>query len=168
MRTIFSGLLVACLLFLVPSVSHAAYVLPYPSYMPGNKLYKVSRVVDIAKGWWSWGTIASLKYHMALSDKYLVEAKILFEYGQYLLAFDALTRSDEHARQIKPLIAQGAEEGKDMTRFDALVAEAMTVHMSILDKIRESTPATFLWQPERAKEIHLSIHDRLEQSYVIR
>jgi len=64
------------------SLIHAEYVLPYPSYMPGNKIYRVSRVVDKIKKYWYFGNIAQIKYHLALADKYLVEAKTLMEYDQ--------------------------------------------------------------------------------------
>src|SRR5450759_5012191 len=83
------------LVFSHSSLVYADYVLPYPSYMPGSSLYKVSRVVDLLKFYWSWGNIAQIKYHLALSDKYLIEAKTLMEYKQFLLGTDDLRRYDK-------------------------------------------------------------------------
>lgn len=161
-------LLVSCLLLLVPSIAHAAYVLPYPSFMPGNKVYKISRYIDVSRKWWSWGTIASLKYHQGLADKYLVEAKTLFEYKQYPLALDALARSDAHVSALRPLLSQGTADGKDMTKFAAAVDEEMTIHKSVIARIVSEVPETFPWQPERAPESNLLLHDILRQSYEIR
>lgn len=166
---IFSRFVILVVLFF--SFAHpifAAYVLPYPSYMPGNKLYKVSRVVDVVKGWWSWGSIAQLKYHMALADKYLVEAKTLFEYQQYPLALDALARSDKEILYLKPFIDRAEKEGKDMLAFKQIVDDAMTVHKKILTEIKKTVPETFTWQPEKAQEEELMLHMRLQYSYEIR
>ena len=86
-----------------PSSVFADYTLPYPSYMPGNKLYKASRLFDELQKYWHWGNIASVKYRLKIADKYLVEAKVLFEYKQYVLALDALERSDMHIKSLLEL-----------------------------------------------------------------
>src|SRR5450759_4493421 len=99
------------LIFSHSSLVYADYVLPYPSYMPGSSLYKVSRVVDRLKFYWSWGNIAQIKYHLALSDKYLVEASTLMEYKQYLLGVDALRRSDAEFTKLPVYVAGAKKEG---------------------------------------------------------
>lgn len=143
-------LLFIILLFLLLQVPvFADYVLPYPSYMPGHKLYKVSRIIDELKRYWYWGNIAQAKYHQGLSDKYLVEAKTLFEYRQYPLALDALKRSDEHFQK-------GA--------FD----EARETHTAIFNQLMTMLPETFVWQDEYKAPLNLNLHASLNRSLQIR
>lgn len=146
----------------------AEYVLPYPSYMPGNKMYRVSRIIDTLKNYWYWGTIAQIKYHLGLSDKYLVEAKTLFEYKQYLLASDALKRSDAALDGILPLVDKGYGEGKDMSQFEKTLVEAMQVHVEKLTAMSEQLPAEFLWTPEKKDATNISIEQLLRASIVLR
>lgn len=128
-----------------------AYTLPYPSYMPGHKFYKISRLLDKAKSWWYWGTLGQRKYHSALSDKYLVEAKTLFEYQQYLLAVDALKRSNEHLM----LISLRSNE-------------QMKAHVDILYQLKQILPREFLWRPEKQEPTYLPLHQILDESIAIR
>lgn len=147
-------LIVFCLLRTVSSV-RADYVLPYPSFMPGNKLYRISRLVDEVKKYWYWGRIGQIKYHMMLSDKYLVEAKTLFEYKQYLLAVDALARSNFHFKAIKA------------GSFD-LIREQSLAHRQVLEELRMELPDQFDWTPERKNTTVLPIGKLLEEATVIR
>jgi len=147
---------------------YAEYVLPYPSYMPGNKMYQVSRIIDTLKNYWYWGTIAQIKYHLGLADKYLVEAKTLFEYKQYLLATDALLRSDAELTGIIPLIEKGSVEGKDMSQFENTIVEAMQVHLEKLEVMAEQLPGEFLWTPEKKDATNLSIRQMLDTAISIR
>ena len=147
---------------------HADYVLPYPSFMPGNKIYHVSRIMDTLKAYWYWGTIAEIKYHLSLSDKYLVEAKTLFEYKQYLLATDALSRSDAALSGISKLLDRGNEEGKDMSEQKAIVVEAMKTHISTIENMRQWLPNEFQWTPEKDAATDLSIGAMLDTSIQIR
>ena len=66
--------------------AESQYVLPYPSAMPGSFLYKLNLVQEEILRYWYFGDFGQFKYNLGLSDKYLVEAKTLFEYKQYLLA----------------------------------------------------------------------------------
>jgi len=86
------------------AVFASSYILPYPSYMPGNKLYRISRFIDSISRYWYWGNLSNIKYHQKLSDKYLVEAKVLFDYGQYFLGVEALKRSNEEIKLVRPYI----------------------------------------------------------------
>ena len=145
MRLFFIFLLV---LFLQAPV-YAEYVLPYPSYMPGHKLYKVSRILDDLKQYWYWGTIAQSKYHQGLSDKYLIEAKTLFEYKQYPLALDALRRSDQYFQKNTPDAAREA-------------------HTRALTLLNAQLPESFVWQDERRPPIALDLLGALNRSIAIR
>ena len=142
-------LLLISFLALASSV-RAEYVLPYPSFMPGNKLYRVTRIVDKLKNYWYFGTIAQAKYHLGLSDKYLVEAKTLFEYKQYLLAVDALGRSDDEFRKVSknPAAAQK--------------------HIEVLTQLLSLVPDTFTWTPEKSEATRLPLKDLLEASIRLR
>lgn len=139
--------------FLIYTPVFASYVLPYPSYMPGHTLYRISRTVDELKRWWYWGKIASAKYHLALSDKYLVEAKTLFEYKQYLLALDALARSDYQFSQITPSPVPG---------------DARNAHREVLIELAGKLPSSFEWQDEHKAPMHLNIAGALTHSLQVR
>lgn len=128
---------------------HAEYLLPYPSYMPGHKLYTLSRILDGLKRYWYFGTIAKTKYHQSLSDKYLVEAKTLFEYKQYPLALDALERSDQHFQKST---SDGAREA----------------HVETLNLLKAQLPETFVWQDEHQQPMTLAIREALNHSIAIR
>ena len=88
----------------VPLAQAVDYVLPYPSYMPGNPMYKIRQILERAQEYWYFGDMAKVKYHLKMADKYLVEAKTLFEYKQYLLAVDALQRSNQQFQPLPQLL----------------------------------------------------------------
>jgi hypothetical protein len=157
---------VVCLFGAQPA--YAEYVLPYPSYMPGNTLYRVSRIIDTMKNYWYWGTIAQIKYHIGLSDKYLVEAKTLFEYMQYLLATDALQRSDTELSGLPALIERGIREGKDMSGQQSSLSDAMRVHGTTLESMKKQLPSEFQWTPEKTAATDLPIGSMLDTSISLR
>lgn len=156
-----------CLLFIVRP-AFAGYVLPYPSIMPGNKLYRISRVVDQLKKYWYFGNIARIKYHLGLADKYLVEAKTLMEYKQYLLATDALHRSDREFLQLPKYVADAKKENKDMSAFTALIVEAAEIHISALSMLAPTVPEQFIWTPEKEKPTELNLSVLLRASQELR
>ena len=160
-------LLISYCLFFIPSVN-AAYVLPYPSYMPGNKMYRISRVVDQLKKYWYFGNIAQIKYHLELSDKYLVEAKTLLEYKQYLLGVDALKRSDVEFQQLPDFVAKAEKENKNMKNFISLIIEAATMHISVLSTLESTVPMQFIWTPEKEKPTELNLKYIVHSSIEIR
>lgn len=161
------GLILICFL-LLPQQVMADYVLPYPSFMPGNKVYRITRVIDELKRFWYFGTIARIKYHLGLSDKYLVEAKTLFEYKQYLLAADALTRSDRQLTGLPVLLTAGDSEKKDMSPLRLLVTESMSAHAGVLTALKDQLPPEFIWQPEKSAPTTLPIAGMLANSLQIR
>lgn len=157
---------VVCLFVAQPA--YAEYVLPYPSYMPGNTLYRISRIIDTMKNYWYWGTIAQIKYHIGLSDKYLVEAKTLFEYKQYLLATNALQRSDTELSGLPTRMSEGSREGKDMSSQKNILSDAMQVHIASLELMKKQLPSEFKWTPEKAAATDLSIGLLLDTSIGLR
>ncbi len=147
---------------------HAEYVLPYPGYMPGNKLYVISRLIDTLRQPFYFGNISAYKYHLGLSDKYLVEAKTLFEYKQYLLASDALLRSDSEFARVPVYLRRAASEGKDVRALELQLREAAARHTQVLTGLQSGLPDTFEWKPEKSDATTLSIKDMLRQSGMVR
>ena len=168
MKTLFTYLLLSTIYLLLTTSTNASYVLPYPSYMPGNKIYRISRVVDHLKNYWYFGNIAQVKYHLSLSDKYLVEAKTLFEYNQYLLATDALVRSDKEFLQLPVHIKGAKEEGADVINLKNLIGESAKKHTEVLSNLLMIAPADFTWTPEKAKPTELNLQKSIQSSLDIR
>lgn len=148
--------------------AHADYVLPYPSYMPGNKIYKITRIVDVLKRFWYFGNIAQVKYHLGLSDKYLVEAKTLMEYNQYLLGADALTRSDKEFSGIPMNLAGAKNEGVDITALKETIRDAADKHIQVLSGLLTQVPMQFTWKPEKASSTDLNLGSMIQSSLKLR
>lgn len=166
-------ILLTLFLFLVPRVyatsnSASEYVLPYPGVMPGNKLYKVYELFDLAKKYYSFGDFAQFKYNLAQSDKYLVEAKTLFEYKQYPLALKSLDRSNNHFKKIYPSLISASKNGKNITEKKRLYGEAILKHLEVLRSITPTLPEVFIWQDEKKPPVTLSIRRALENSIRLR
>ena len=125
--------------------------------MSGNKLYTLSRIFDQVQDRWYFGSIAQIKYHLKLSDKYLVESKILFEYQQYLLAADALNRSNNEFLAIPGHISKASQEGKDVRNISETVRSAAMKHTEVLTIINTSVPKSFLWVPEKSASTELDL-----------
>jgi len=154
--------------FVFPLSVRAAYVLPYPSYMPGNKLYRISRIIDTLKRYWYFGNIAQIKYHMQLSDKYLIEAKTLMEYQQYLLGSDALLRSDKEFMQLPAYVQRVKAEHVDVTIYKQFIREEGMKHEEILSSLIQAIPKEFTWTPEKATATHLNLNEMVGHSIDLR
>lgn len=152
--------------FPVPTV--AAYVLPYPSLMPGHKLYRVMRFVDEMKRYWYWGSLSSYRYYLGQSDKALVEAKTLFEYQQFLLATRALKRSNDALIGALDPLRRAKGEGKDIEKYTRELVDAMDVHKRLIVKLKAETPEEFYWIPEKSDPQILPIHQALFEAERIR
>lgn len=167
-RGILFSTAVICVLFLLPQAIHASYVLPYPSYMPGNKMYRITRIIDRIKAPFYFGNLSSYTYHLSLSDKYLVEAKTLFEYKQYLLAADALQRSDAQFAAIPPFLSGAKKEGKDIRMYMSQYAYAAQEHERVLTGLMNILPESFEWSPEKSASTTLSLRDMIAASVTVR
>ncbi len=162
------GFSILLVFLLFPRYVKAEYLLPYPSFMPGNKLYKFSRVLDVVKEWWYFGTISQFKYHLNLADKYLIEAKTLFEYKQYLLATDALKRSNQQFKLMPDIIHKATKEGKDQRQLTVIGKEAVKVHTETLVKLKNEVPQEFLWTPEKEAPTKLNLYQILDEAISLR
>jgi hypothetical protein len=152
------------ILLLLTKPARADYILPYPSVMPGNKLYTLVRVFDEMKKWWYWGNIAKVKYYQALSDKNLVEAKVLFEYKQYLLGHEALVRSTSAFLEIPQYIAAAKRAGKNSQPLEALYQSQAQTHIEVLQNLAGQIPSDFTWVPERGTPTALPLGEDITRA----
>lgn len=140
------------------------YVLPYPGLMPGNRLYRLKEIADRVSQFWAFGNFSRHKYELALADKKLVEAKILFEYQQYPLALKALTNSNIHFQKAVYFLGQAEREGKNISQKSKNFKAAAEKHKEVLGKLKKELPGEFLWQPEKKPAEKLEIHQFLEEA----
>jgi hypothetical protein len=122
------------------------------------------RIVDTLKNFWYWGNIAQTKYHLELADKYLVEAKTLMEYNQYLLGSDALLRSDREFKKLTNFIRRAKNEKKDISLLKKAVEGASGKHGEVLKLLSGILPDHFTWTPERDTPTELKLQDMVKNS----
>lgn len=145
----------------------STYILPYPSAMPGNVFYKLHLIMEKILQYWYFGDFGKFTYNLKESDKYLVEAKTLFEYDQYLLGFSALKKSDNFFRQINPDLLNAKKHGKNINDKKILLHQAALKHIEILEKIKGEVPSEFTWLPEKGNETHLDLLQKINVSEVM-
>lgn len=155
-------------IFFAKEAIAAPYTLPYPGYMPGNPLYKVSNIIDVVQKWWSFGNFAKFSYHISLADKKLVEAKTLFEYEQYLLGYQALETSDKNFREASVFLLAAEHEGKNISQKKTLFQNAVEKHITVLTVLKKALPETFIWKPEKEKPVSLPLQKKIEDSLSLR
>jgi len=152
---IYTKLLVTCvvllwIIFFTPASAFAQeYVLPYPGFMPGHSLYKISNIVDKLQEWWSFGDFTKFHYHLNAADKKLVEAKILFEYKQFLLASESLQIYEKHLKLANNYLSTAVANGKNISQNRRLFTSAILKHSEVLEKLKLNLPERFLWSPEK-------------------
>lgn len=151
-------------LVLTPVNAQSDYVLPYPSFMPGNIFYKVSLVKDKILKYWYFGDFGQFKYNLKQADKYLVEAKILFEYKQYWLAVGALEKSDAHIEEVLPSLLEAERNEKNISEKSSILKLAKEKHIEVLEKIKGQIPETFYWDPEKGEAKNLKLHEIIDDS----
>ena len=144
------------------------YVLPYPSGMPGSLLYKIHLVYENVSKYWYFGDFGQFDYNLKTADKYLVQAKTLFEYKQYLLGYNALKKSDSYFVNIMPSLARAERNGKNTLKKKTVLREASQKHIEVLEKTEQETPDVFNWQPEKALSTNLYLKKDIEKAINIR
>ena len=161
-------LIIFCNLLFTDTTYAADYVLPYPSYMPGHPLYQLSTWWDDLGVYWNFGDIAGIKYQRVMADKYLVEAKTLFGYGQYKLAIAALDKSDTHfAKAIVHAIEIKYKQKDDDSQKELLISQAEK-HIEIIGTLSEQFPESIIWDDERTGSENLPISMLFTKSKTIR
>ncbi len=171
MRTrFFFTLFLLFILYIIcqPVFAESSYVLPYPSSMPGSIFYKLDLVKETLMKYWYFGDFGQFNYDFKESDKYLVEAKVLFDYKQYLLAVKALRKSDGYFKKIKPNLDSALHDGKNVKDKEEILKEAAEKHIEELNKIKNSTPINFYWQSEKSEGTKLNLSGEILNSIKIR
>jgi hypothetical protein len=164
-------LLLFCLVsFLLPTRVYAdsSYVLPYPGVMPGSVWYKMHQVQERLEAYWYYGSFGQLSYHIQQADKYLVEAKTLFEYKQYLLGAQALERSNTYFVKIPSFLIQAQREGKVISDKKIILENASLKHREVLAKMKQDIPRRVDWSPEKESTTELDLHHMIDTSISIR
>jgi len=159
------------LLFLtsfLPTFASSNYVLPYPSAMPGGVSYKLHLVWEKILQYWYFGDFGQFTYNLNESDKYLVEAKTLFEYNQYLLGYKALQKSNDYFVKIAPFLKSAKKNEKNVSEKKVILISASQKHIEVLEKMRDDTPENFYWTPEKSPASLLKIHLLIDGSIQIR
>ncbi|MFH0864231.1 MAG: DUF5667 domain-containing protein [Candidatus Gottesmanbacteria bacterium] len=155
-------------LFSTTIYAQSSYVLPYPSYMPGSILYKPHLLWEEISSYWYFGTLSQFKYNLKLADKYLVEAKILFEYQQYPLAINALEKSDKYFQEATVSLKFAKQQGKNINLKQDIYNQAALKHTETLDDLESFLPSKFTWLPEKAAATILNIKPIIDNSIKIR
>lgn len=151
-----------------PVHAQALYVLPYPSAMPGSTMYLLQEMKDNALQYWYFGSFGQFTYNLKQADKYLVEAKTLFEYDQYLLASGALQKSDAYFQKAPLFLEQARGEMKDTSEQELRLQAAAKKHKKVLEKLKQEVPEEFVWQPEKGQPTVLQLHDMFDQAIALR
>jgi len=136
--------------------------------MPGSIFYKVHLVEEKLLQYWYFGNFGQFYYNLKESDKYLVEAKTLFEYNQYLLGYNALKKSDLYFEKTLPFLMNAKKERKNISDNRTLLSEASKKHIESLLKIKSEVPETFNWTPEKSSATELRLFDAINNSITIR
>ena len=146
----------------------SAYVLPYPSTMPGSKFYKLRIILEQIEKYWYFGNLSQFKYSLSLSDRYLVEAKTLFEYNQFLLANNALKKSDDYFLKASHFLLQARDEGKNVSEVQTNFIFASQKHQEVLNSLEKELPEVYEWTPEKGNSSILKIKEDIDNSIKLR
>ena len=142
----------------------SSYVLPYPSAMPGSIFYKLNLFKEEIFKYWYFGNFGQFHYNLKQSDKYLVEAKTLFDYKQYFLAHKALQKSDKYFGKIYPKLLSAKNNGKNISEKEKVLKDASQKHMEEITKLKSSVPSTFDWTPELESPTTLNLWESMDTS----
>ena len=148
--------------------AQSEYVLPYPSNMPGSIFYNLDLIHEKISKYWHFGDFGQFNYNLKLADKYLVEAKTLFEYKQFLLGYNALQKSDSYFVKILPKIIEAQKKGKNVIKKKEVLKKASEKHIEVLEEIGSNVPGTFLWEDEKVPPIELNLGEAIAKSINLR
>ncbi|MBI2028398.1 MAG: hypothetical protein HYT07_02200 [Candidatus Levybacteria bacterium] len=167
---IFTGFIILFFLLIFAKSLFAApdYVLPYPDVMPGSKFYNIKLIWEKLSKYWYFGDFGGFKYNLKMSDKYIIEAKTLFEYKQYLLGLESLKKSDKFFKEIPGYLEQEKNENKDISQNIRMLRGASLKHIEVLEKLKKDSPEFFLWQPENSSQTELYLNNAFMDSINIR
>src|SRR3989344_5037059 len=150
------------------SLAQSSYVLPYPPPMPGSFLYKIRLLSEQIQQYWYFGNFGQFSYNLKQSDKYLVQAKTLFEYEQYLLGEEALKKSDMYFKNSPKYLVKAKEENKNIDRLQKILKEAASKHIEVLNEIKTHVPEEITWSPEKSQPVKIFLRNKLTEAIYIR
>jgi hypothetical protein len=136
--------------------------------MPGSFFYALNLLQEEVLRFWYFGDFGSFHYNLKQSDKYLVEAKTLLEYKQYLLGYKALLKSDFYFEKVYPSVVSAKKNGKNILEKQQLFRNAQEKHIEELVKLKKIVPQTFDWIPEEGEAMELKLWGILDRSIRIR
>lgn len=142
----------------------SSYVLPYPGAMPGNVLHKLHTLQEKISPFWYFGSFSKFSYNLKESDHYLVEAKTLFEYNQYLLAVNALDKSNLYFEKAIISLQDAKQEGKNISEKSLVLKNASEKHQEILTSLFETLPKVVEWRPEKEEPTPLPLHQKIKEA----
>lgn len=148
--------------------AESTYVLPYPSFMPGTAFYKIHVIWEKLMHYWYFGSFAQYEYNLSEADKYLIEAKTLYEYKQFLLAYYALEQSNYYFSKISGNLNSAEKENKDISQKTNIFKQAALKHIEILESLDHSIPYEFTWNAENSIPIILNNGTLINESIAIR
>lgn len=149
-------------------LAESSYVLPYPSSMPGSKFYVLHLAWEKIMRYWYMGNLSQFTYNLKFADKYLVEAKTLFEYKQYYYAYRALLNSDRYFINAYPYLLKAKKDGVNIADKEDILREGGRKHSELLLKIKQEVPNEFIWAPENGAPTKLFIWESIDKSINIR
>lgn len=152
----------------LPVSAQTDYVLPYPSLMPGSLFYKAHLVWEEVMRYWYFGDFGQFSYNLKQADKYLVEAKTLFEYKQYLLGMGALKKSDSYFAKVQPHLLKAQERGKNISAKQQILKHAVHKHTEVLIKMKENQPRSLVWSEEKKKPVVFYLKQAIEEAVAMR
>lgn len=169
-RLLFFGFLLSFLILFYPPYVFAdsSYVLPYPSFMPGSKIYSTHSLIENIQKFWYFGNLSQFVYNLKESDKYLVEAKTLLEYKQYLLAQQSLEKSSTYFIAASTALNKAKLEGKNVSEKQALFIAASKKHQEVLSEVKKQIPQEFTWLTEKNESTPLMLWDAIDRAIEVR
>lgn len=142
----------------------STYVLPYPGGMPGSVLYKIHLLQEKISPFWYFGSFSQFSYNLKESDHYLVQAKTLFEYNQYLLAVNALDKSDLYFKNAINSLKNAKQEGKNTSDKSLILKNASEKHQELLTSLLETLPKEVEWHAEKTESLILPLRQKVQEA----
>lgn len=116
--------------------------------------------------YWHFGDYGRFNYYLNLSDKYLVEARTLFEYKQYLLGVNAMNMSNKYFKDASIVIKKTRKNGVEEKL--SLLKSAGDKHIEGLEKMSNEVPEIFDWSPEKSTPRKLKLKEIISNSINLR
>ncbi len=146
----------------------SSYVLPYPSFMPGSTFYLPHLLWEKVSKYFYFGSLGQFKYNLGESDKYVVEAKTLYEYGQFMYASNSLNKSNEFFNNSLDSLNNAQKENKDVSLQRELLKGAALKHIEVLEKSESLLPEVVVWSPEKVKPTTIYIKRSIDEAILVR